>query len=122
MPVATVVGGTPKLFTMPLMATGKDATLKDMIIWPSAMAIIGTQDSCGTSAVAVLGAAWADMSSSQLFRYWPVQYCWRRSRPNISAVGFRDEQIHSQPLRQEFRDQLALDAVSGAVERRRESP
>ena len=57
MPVATVVGGTPKLFTMPLIATGKDATLKDMIIWPSAMAIIGTQDSCGTSAVAVLGAA-----------------------------------------------------------------
>jgi hypothetical protein len=45
MPVATVVGGTPKLFTMPLNATGKDATLKDIIIWPSPMAIIGTQDS-----------------------------------------------------------------------------
>src|SRR5580698_5585401 len=88
MPVATVVGGTPKLFTMPLIATGKDATLKDMIIWPSAMAIIGTQDSCGVSAVAVLGAAWADMSSSQLFRYLPAQYCWRRFRPDISAVGF----------------------------------
>jgi hypothetical protein len=39
------VGGTPKLFTIPPSATGKDATLKDMIIWPSAMAIIGTQDS-----------------------------------------------------------------------------
>ena len=44
MPVAMVVGGTPKLFTMPPIATGKEATLKDMIIWPSAMAIIGTHD------------------------------------------------------------------------------
>ena len=44
-PVAMVVGGTLKLFTMPPSATGSDATLKDMIIWPSAMAIIGTQDS-----------------------------------------------------------------------------
>jgi hypothetical protein len=32
MPVATVVGGTIKLLTMPLSATGNDATLKDMII------------------------------------------------------------------------------------------
>jgi hypothetical protein len=44
-PVATVVGGTPKLFTIPPSATGKEATLKDMSIWPSAMAIIGTHDS-----------------------------------------------------------------------------
>src|SRR6516162_8385190 len=44
-PVATVVGGTPKLCTIPDSATGKDATLKDMIICPSAIAIIGTQDS-----------------------------------------------------------------------------
>jgi hypothetical protein len=29
---------------MPPSATGSDATLKDMIIWPSAIAIIGTQD------------------------------------------------------------------------------
>ena len=49
MPVATVVGGTLKLFTMPPSATGKEATLKDMIIWPSAMAIIGTQDSRAAS-------------------------------------------------------------------------
>jgi hypothetical protein len=26
-PLATVVGGTPKLFTMPLKATGKEETL-----------------------------------------------------------------------------------------------
>ena len=43
-PVATVVGGTPKLSTMPPSATGREATLKDMIAWPSAMAIIGTHD------------------------------------------------------------------------------
>ncbi len=44
-PVATVVGGTLKLFTMPLSATGSEATLKDMIDWPRAITIIGTQDS-----------------------------------------------------------------------------
>ncbi len=44
-PVATVVGGTPKLLTIPPSATGSEATLKDMIAWPSAIAIIGTQDS-----------------------------------------------------------------------------
>src|SRR5262249_61733916 len=43
-PVAPVVGGTLKLSTMPPSATGNEATLKDMIAWPSAMAIIGTQD------------------------------------------------------------------------------
>jgi hypothetical protein len=55
------VGGTPKLFTMPLIATGKDATLKDMIIWPSAMAIIGTQDSCDVAAALVPGVDCADI-------------------------------------------------------------
>jgi hypothetical protein len=30
---------------MPLIETGKAATLNDMIDWPSAMVIIGTQDS-----------------------------------------------------------------------------
>jgi hypothetical protein len=44
-PVATVVGGTLKLFTMPLSATGSEATLKDISAWPRAIAIIGTQDS-----------------------------------------------------------------------------
>jgi hypothetical protein len=45
MPVATVVGGTLKLFTIPPIATGREATLKDMSTWPSAIAIIGTQES-----------------------------------------------------------------------------
>src|SRR5215813_12307368 len=45
MPVAIVVGGTEKASTIPLSATGNEATLKDMIIWPSAIAIIGTHDS-----------------------------------------------------------------------------
>ena len=35
----------PKLCTIPPSATGNEATLKDMIIWPRAMAIIGTHDS-----------------------------------------------------------------------------
>jgi hypothetical protein len=50
MPVATVVGGTLKLCTIPPIATGSEATLKDMIIWPSAIAIIGTQESCASVA------------------------------------------------------------------------
>src|SRR6516164_6884245 len=49
-PVATVVGGTWKLFTMPPNATGREATLKDISTWPSAMAIIGIQDACDVSA------------------------------------------------------------------------
>ena len=44
MPVAIVVGGTPKLSTMPPSATGRDDTLNDMVAWPSAMAIMGIQD------------------------------------------------------------------------------
>ena len=51
MPVATVVGGTLKLWTIPPIATGKEATLNDISAWPSAIAIIGTQDSaCSTPA------------------------------------------------------------------------
>src|SRR5512132_1508204 len=45
MPVPTVVGGTLKLWTMPPMETGSDATLNDMIAWPSTIAIIGIHDS-----------------------------------------------------------------------------
>jgi hypothetical protein len=41
--------GTPKLFSIPPSATGDEATLKDMIIWPSAMAIIGTHDSLAST-------------------------------------------------------------------------
>ncbi|MNV99618.1 hypothetical protein D3C71_1950040 [compost metagenome] len=44
MPVATVVGGTPNVSTMPPMATGRDATLYDIITCANAMAIMGTQD------------------------------------------------------------------------------
>ncbi|MGX1328647.1 hypothetical protein AB7M56_003146 [Bradyrhizobium elkanii] len=39
-----MVGGTPKLATIPPIATGNDATLNDMIIWPTAIAIMGTHD------------------------------------------------------------------------------
>jgi hypothetical protein len=49
MPAATVVGGTPKLCTMPPSATGRDATLKDMITCPRAMAIMGTQDALSSA-------------------------------------------------------------------------
>jgi hypothetical protein len=42
--VATVVGGTLKLFTIPPSATGREATLNDMIDCPKAMAIMGTHD------------------------------------------------------------------------------
>src|SRR2546428_558420 len=52
MPVATVVGGTAKLLTIPPSATGSEATLKDMIIWPSAIAIIGTHDAGPCSGIA----------------------------------------------------------------------
>ncbi len=55
-PVATVVGGTPKLSTMPPSATGSEATLKDIIAWPSAIAIIGTQD-CRASACPIVCVA-----------------------------------------------------------------
>jgi hypothetical protein len=48
-----MVGGTTKLFTISPSAKGSEATLKDMIIWPSAMAIIGTHDSLVSVAGAV---------------------------------------------------------------------
>jgi hypothetical protein len=54
--VPTVVGGTLKLWTMPPIATGREATLNDMIAWPRAIAIIGTQDSL-VSAWGLAGAA-----------------------------------------------------------------
>src|SRR5580704_4175272 len=55
-------------------------------------------------------------SAASLAKIWPII-----SAAKYSATGFRDEQIHSQPLRQKFRHELAFDAVSGAVERRGES-
>src|ERR1051326_7016994 len=61
MAVATVVGGTPKLFTMTPSATGSDATLNDMIIWPSAIAIIGAQDACASDCASGIETACTDM-------------------------------------------------------------
>src|SRR3954451_16868455 len=61
MPVATVVGGTLKLLTIPPSATGSDATLNDMIIWPSAMAIIGTHDACCSVCSCEIGMACTDI-------------------------------------------------------------
>src|SRR4051794_7690410 len=62
MPVAIVVGATLKLITMPPSATGKDATLNDISTWPSAMAIIGTQDACCSECACEMGMAWTDMA------------------------------------------------------------
>src|SRR5215470_10097234 len=100
-PVATVVGATLKLSTIPPRATGREATLKDMIAWPSAMAIIGTQDSCARASVPVLEMAWTDMTSL------PVRICGAERRMNAGPSGFglRHEQIHTQPLRQELGDE-----------------
>ncbi len=53
---AIVVGGTLKLFTMPLSATGSEATLNDMIAWPSAIAIIGTHEFACRSGCRTCGA------------------------------------------------------------------
>ena len=121
MPVATVVGGTPKLFTMPPSATGREATLKDMIIWPSAMAIIGTHDACVSarmSAIEIGALPWRPplLGSGLVVSARPAP----ARLASASGFRFRDEQIHSQPLRQEFCGKLALDAVARGVERRRE--
>ncbi len=67
-PVATVVGGTLKLFTMPLSATGREATLKDMIAWPRAIAIIGSQDSLVADPPPALVAVFVVMAS--FLRFW----------------------------------------------------
>src|SRR5262245_62136753 len=112
-PVATVVGGTLKLSTMPPSATGNDATLKDMIAWPSAMAIIGTQDCCASARPIV-----SDAVVMIFLSFWP---CGRYQRPSFARLlllRLRDEQIHSKSLRQEFRDKLPLYAVAGGVKRR----
>ena len=80
MPVAIVVGGTEKLSTIPDNATGSEATLKDMIIWPSAMAIIGTQDSCASD----------DRSFSERISVM--------AHSGLSLLWLRREQIHSELL------------------------
>src|SRR5262245_46087697 len=70
MPVAIVVGGTPKLFTIPLSATGRETTLKDMIICASAIATIGTQDAFTSDCSAGTGMACTDMPSSRSNGDW----------------------------------------------------
>ena len=94
--VAMVVGGTSKLATMPASDTGKAATLKDISIWPSAMAIIGTQDSRASAPVLLMLLPFCAGSGRRL----------------------RCEKIEPQALRQEARHQLAAHAVARGIERR----
>src|SRR4029079_1230047 len=113
MPVAIVVGGTPKLFTMPPSATGRDDTLDDMIAWPSAMAIMGIQDAFSpactwlTVVVPVIDILVIDRPEGM-----------QRNGGAHSSLRHRDEQIEAEALRQKLRHQLPLDAVAGFVERR----
>src|SRR5499426_1898479 len=67
--VPTVVGGVLKLFTMPLIETGRADTLKDISIWAIAMTIIGSHDSCtsGSLATDAAGRALIELFS---FRPW----------------------------------------------------
>src|SRR5437588_8770353 len=123
MPVATVVGGTAKLLTIPPSATGSEATLKDMIIWPSAIAIIGTHDARACSRTAPMKTECVAMVSSRVARF-RIDRAIGAIKPLVASASvfrLRYEQIHSQPLRQEFRRQLSLHAVTGRIERRRES-
>src|SRR5215470_7117007 len=89
MAVATVVGGTPKLFTMPPIATGSDATLNDMIIWPSAIAIIGAQDACASDCASGIGTACTDMGFLRGFLRSGGDF---RSRVSTAA---RDAAVHA---------------------------
>src|SRR5262245_19830133 len=105
--VPTVVGGVLKLAIMPLMETGRAATLKDMSIWPMAMTIMGTHESCTSGAGPVVDAARAVM------------------RILLSCMGpsrfrGRGEEIQSQPVGEERRHELPLHAVAGLVESRGE--
>src|SRR4249919_2926856 len=100
-PVAIVVGGTLKLSTMPPNATGNEATLKDMIAWPSAMAIIGTQDRRASALPIVSTAVVMNFSSCSISA---LDANGPRVLGCFSFLRLRDEQIHSKSLRQEFRD------------------
>src|SRR6187397_1211806 len=99
MPVATVVGGTPKLLTMPPSATGSEATLKDMIIWPSAIAIIGTHDSRASARIAPIDIECVAMPSSRAARFSdrPARGLGELLLTSASIFRLRYEQIHSQP-------------------------
>src|SRR5215831_12397000 len=66
--VPTVVGGVLKLFTMPLIETGRADTLKDISIWAIAMTIIGSHEACFSgSATDAVGRALMLLFS---FRRW----------------------------------------------------
>src|SRR5262245_22748399 len=117
MPVAIVVGGTPKLFTIPPSATGSEATLNDMIICPSAIAIIGTQDAFSSDWSAETGIACTDMPCSR------SNGGRRDANPCVSSnFSVRDEEIHPQALGEKFRSKLPLDAVARGIEPRRKGP
>jgi hypothetical protein len=62
---------------MPPIATGSEATLKDMIAWPSAIAIIGTQD-CRASAL-------PSVSVAVVMIFAPVRFL--RSTPAVRACS-----------------------------------
>src|SRR5881227_1978891 len=94
-----------------------------MIIWPSAIAIIGTHDSRARSRIAPIGIECVAMVSSRVARF-QIDRAIGSIEPlfaSASVFRLRYEQIHSQPLRQEFCRELSLHAVAGRIERRRES-
>ncbi len=105
MPVAIVVGGTSKLATMPASETGSAATLKDISTWPSAIAIIGTQDS-RVSSLPLMEPSFPSMSvqatGAEAKRFSPsrsdrnrVTSCPRTLLPAASSGG---EKTPSPPL------------------------
>src|SRR5262249_42084202 len=113
----TVVGGVLKLLTIPLIETGRAATLKDISIWPMAMTIIGSHDACtSVSATDAWGRALIVVSSFRPRARGAGRGC------RASPLRPRDEQVHPELLRQKGGHQLAFDAVPGTVQRRGERP
>src|SRR5262249_5264043 len=117
--VPTVVGGVLKLSTMPRMETGRADTLNDISIWPKAMTIIGTHDSCGSGA--------GDAAFRTLIAWCPFESgAWgslvTRARPVRSHLRLGDEEIHAELLGEELGHELALHAVAGLIEGRSERP
>src|SRR5512132_858664 len=107
MPVPTVVGGTLKLWTMPPMETGSDATLNDMIAWPSAIAIIGIHDSRTPAPVAA--GALVVLIDCLLFR--------SSIREIVQASGLEASQS-SGDARKESCESLSVGAIAGRMRRR----
>src|SRR5499426_3538687 len=106
--VPTVVGGVLKLFTMPLIETGRADTLKDISIWAMAITIIGSHDAC-TSVSGTASAA--DVASRALIVLSLLagrEGAGPSVGPGASRLRPRDEQIHPEFLRQERRHELPL--------------